>query len=416
MPEASAKNSGVKWEKFSDKPGDKSIVRILTVDDNEASRYSVARALREAGYQVIEARTGNQALTLAAEVPDLIMLDVNLPDMHGFEVCKKIKGNPATAHIPVLHLSCTAVEPESRVEGLASGADAYLTEPLDRSELVATVAALLRLKAAETLARQQAEFAEVARLELARLNETLETRVNERTMELKVANESLRQLSSHLLRMQDDERRRIARELHDGIGQLLVAIKMNNDSIVRESLSEAGRMAVLQNGTMVEEILSGIRTISHLLHPPLLDEAGLPSALRWYVDEFSQRSGIKVMLECDPELGRLPAELETAVFRIVQEGLGNVHRHAQSPTADVLLLLQDGILRLEIRDAGCGIPPERQTDILLRGRSGVGLRGMRERVAQFGGKFEIESSQGTRIKAELPVDESQQARATAASS
>jgi len=413
MSEATAKKR-TRWEDFSSTPADNSGVRILVVDDNEASRYSVVRSLREAGYQVLEASTGSQALKLASEAPDLIMLDVNLPDMHGFDVCKKIKGDPATAHIPILHLSCTALEPESRVQGLASGADAYLTEPLDRSELVATVAALLRSKAAETLARQQAEFAEVARLELARLNETLETRVSERTAELKIANDSLRQLSLHLLRTQDDERRRIARELHDGIGQLLVAIKLNSDLVARENLSEPARAAVLQNGTMVEEILSGIRTISHLLHPPLLDEAGLPSALRWYVDEFSQRSGIKVKLECDPELGRLPAELETAVFRIIQEGLGNVHRHAQSPTAEVRLALKDGMLRLEVTDEGCGISPEQQTDILLRGRSGVGLRGIRERVAQFGGKFEIESSGGTRIKAELPVDESQQARATAA--
>jgi len=414
MPEAT-RRGGVKWEDFGSSATNNAAVRILAVDDNEPSRYSVTRALREAGYQVLEAGTGKQALILAADLPDLIMLDVNLPDMHGFEVCKMIKTNPATAHIPVLHVSCTAVEPEARVQGLASGADGYLTEPIDRSELVATVAALLRLKAAETLARQQAEFAEVARLELARLNETLETRVSERTIELKAANDSLRQLSSHLLKMQDDERRRIARELHDGIGQLLVAIKLNNDCLGRESLSDVGRTAVLQNGTMVEEILSGIRTISHLLHPPLLDEAGLPSALRWYVDEFSQRSGIQVKLECDPELGRMPAELETAVFRIVQEGLGNVHRHAQSPTAAVRLDVKDGTLQLEIEDAGCGISPERQTEILLRGRSGVGLRGIRERVAQFSGTFEIESNAGTRIKAQLPLDEAQKVKANAAS-
>jgi signal transduction histidine kinase len=362
----------------------------------------VVRSLREAGYNVVEAKTGSQALALVAESFDLITLDVNLPDLHGFDVCKKIKSNPATAHIPILHLSCTATDPESRVQGLASGADAYLTEPIDRSELVATVGALLRLKTAETAARQAAESAELARLELARLNETLETRVAERTTELKVANESLRQLSSHLLRMQDEERRRIARELHDGIGQLLVAIKMNNDSIARQGLNEQAQLAVMQNSNMVEEILSGIRTISHLLHPPLLDEAGLPSALRWYVEEFSKRSGIKVDLDVDPDMERLPAEVETALFRIVQECLGNVHRHSQSLTANVRLESKESQVHLVISDEGTGIPAERQRELLTSGRSGVGLRGMQERVAQFGGRFAIESpGKGTTVKVDL---------------
>jgi signal transduction histidine kinase len=393
----------------------KSAIKILIVDDNDASRYSVVRSLREVGYQIVEARTGSQALALAAEAPDLITLDVNLPDLHGFEVCRKLKSDPATAGIPILHLSCTAVDPESRVLGLASGADAYLTEPVDRAELVATIGALLRLKAAETAARQQADIAESARLELARLNETLETRVNDRTTELKSANESLRQLSSHLLRMQDEERRRIARELHDGIGQLLAAIKMNNDLICRENLSDNGRLAALQSSNMVDEILSGIRTISHLLHPPLLDEAGLPSALRWYVEEFSQRSGIQVGLYCDEEIGRLPADLETTVFRIVQEALGNVHRHAQSPTAQVRLELRDAGIHLEISDDGRGISPELQSELSSGGRSGVGLRGMRERIAQFGGNFKIQSSgRGTRVTADLPTDETRRAKTTAA--
>lgn len=185
----------VKWEDFAPAALDTNSLKILAVDDNEALRYSLVRTLRNAGYQVIEARTGGEALALAAENPDLITLDVHLPDILGFEVCKQIKSNPLTSHIPVLHLSSTYVDPEARVKGLSSGADAYLAEPIDREELIATVGALLRLKNAENIARQQAAAAESARKELVHLNETLEKTVAERTAELRTANAGLRAFS-----------------------------------------------------------------------------------------------------------------------------------------------------------------------------------------------------------------------------
>jgi signal transduction histidine kinase len=408
MSESKTTRGGpVRWEDLylpADKT-DKKEIKILTVDDNEATRYTIVRSLREAGFSVVEATTGREALARVAEVPDLITLDVNLPDLHGFEVCKQIKSDPKTAHIPVLHLSCTSIDPESRVQGLESGADAYLSEPIDRAELVATVNALLRLKSTENLARQQAELAEAARKELANLNETLESRVYERTSQLNQANQSLRELSARLLRMQDEERRRIARDLHDSVGQLLAAIKMNNDAVLHQQLPEPARQSLKENSKMVDEILSSIRTISHLLHPPLLDEAGLPSALRWYVHEFSERSGITVDLDCDSSIGRLPADLETAIFRITQECLGNVHRHSNSSTATVSLNIEDGKVYLEVTDAGAGIAPEQLRDLTAYGRGGVGLRGLRERVAELGGKLEIHSQgkgQGTTVVANLP--------------
>ena len=394
-----------RWESFrTDLPGNNTI-RILTVDDNEALRYSLVRSLRDAGYQVIEAKTGAEAIARAAELPDLITLDVNLPDMNGFQVCRKIKADPATTHIPILHVSSTFVDPQSRVRGLEGGADAYLAEPIDRAELVATVGALLRLKRAETAARLQAEAAETARRELAQLNATLEMRVSERTTELKIANDGLRELSGRILQLQDEERRRIARELHDGVGQLLAAMTMNMAVVEAEvtSLSPAANKAFFENRAFVEQILKGIRTMSHLLHPPLLDESGLPSALICYVEEFSERSGIKVNLEVSPGFQRFAPELETAVFRIVQESLGNIHRHSQSPTADIRVTADHNCLSLEIRDAGRGIPADKQQQIKLGIRTGVGLRGMRERVTQMGGRLEIEShGKGTTILASFP--------------
>lgn len=403
MPEAIPPRQTVTWKGVAPVKGDNSSFRILTVDDNEAIRYTLVRSLRDAGFQVIEARNGAEALARAAENPDLITLDVNLPDVHGFELCRQLKVNPSTSHIPILHLSSTFVDAESRVHGLASGADAYLAEPIDRGELVATIGALLRLKNAETRARQQAEIAEAARRELASLNTALEQRVNERTTELRVANQNLQDFSGRLLRMQDDERRRIARELHDGVGQLLVAIKMNNVIIEDQmgSLDARAAKALSENSSMVEEIMRSVRTMSHLLHPPLLDEAGLPSALRHYVEEFSQRSGVSVVLDCDPTIGRLPADVETAFFRMTQECLGNVHRHAASQSATVALRETEGRIYLQITDDGRGIPPEKQRLIALGG-GGVGLRGMKERMLHIGGELAIQSEgKGTTVTATL---------------
>ena len=403
MSEGISEKAAVRWHNLRSESPEGPPPTILTVDDNEAIRYTLVRSLRDAGFRVLEARSGSEALARASENPDLITLDVNLPDIHGFDLCKKIKANPTTAHIPILHLSSTFVDPDSRVIGLASGADAYLAEPIDRAELVATISALLRLKNAEMQARLQASLAEKARHELQELNAELEIRVQERTRELEDANDSLRDLSGRLLQMQDSERRRIARELHDGVGQLLAAMIMNL-AIIQERANvtdQRAKEALTENQSMAHEILRSIRTISHLLHPPLLDEAGLPSALRLYIEEFSQRSGIKVRLECD-DVGRLHPDLETAFFRVTQECLSNVHRHSASPIANVTLRREDGRLALEVRDVGRGIPHEKEQELVLGG-GGVGLRGMRERITQLGGRLKIEStSDGTTVTAYLP--------------
>ncbi len=405
MTDTMALKKKIQQTPLESRPPDATTSRILVVDDNDALRYSIRRALQEAGYEVLEARTGAEALVRAAESPDLITLDINLPDIDGFQVCRRLKESKATAHIPILHVSSTFTDADSRVHGLLGGADGYLAEPIERPELVATVATLLRLRRAEAEARRQAEVAESARRELANLNATLEEKIKERTGELDAANGSLRELSARLLQARDDEQRRIARELHDGVGQLVIAIKINNSAIAKEAalLSPTAVDAIQQNETMLQELHQGIRTISHLLHPPLLDEVGLPVALQWYVEEFSKRSGISVALECPETLDRASIELETAIFRVVQECLGNVHRHSASPTAGVRFEVKDGTAHLQISDQGVGIPPTRQDQINSHGRIGVGLRGIRERITQLGGEMQIQSSaKGTSVKAVLP--------------
>ncbi|MGC1372517.1 MAG: sensor histidine kinase [Candidatus Sulfotelmatobacter sp.] len=245
--------------------------------------------------------------------------------------------------------------------------------------------------------------------QLQHAHDELERKVQERTVELNVANDSLRELSGRLQQLRDDERRHIARELHDSVGQLLAALGMNFDAILMQSrnLDPATLRALGDSRLMVEQISSEIRTISHLLHPPLLDAAGLASALRWYVDGFSERSKIKVDLHIPEEIGRLSDELEIAIFRMVQECLTNIHRHSGSASATIRLFKENQRVRVEVQDAGKGISPEQNLALRTSGRTGVGFRGMRERLRQLGGSLQIKSDgAGTAVIVSLPVQES----------
>jgi signal transduction histidine kinase len=244
--------------------------------------------------------------------------------------------------------------------------------------------------------------------ELRVLHAELADRVEERTTELNTAISGLRQLSVRLLQAQDEERRRLARELHDSVGQLLVAITMNIQTLRSAPLPPDATAALEENAKLVDQISSEIRTMSHLLHPPLLDEVGLASALRWYIDEFSKRSKIVVKLEIAGDFGRLSNEMEIAIFRMVQECLSNVHRHSNSETGEVRLLRDAQQVWVEVRDHGKGITREKQ--VALNGQQGgVGFRGMRERIQQLGGSLDIRSDEhGTLVRATMAVPKSAQ--------
>jgi signal transduction histidine kinase len=233
----------------------------------------------------------------------------------------------------------------------------------------------------------------------------LEQAVRQRTAELDKTNENLRELSARLMQLQDDERRRIARELHDSVGQMLAALGMNLASVGTD-LERLAKTAntVNDSAALVQELSREVRTISHLLHPPLLDEAGLVSALRWYVEGFAQRSKIKVDLEFPPDFERLARESETAIFRTIQECLTNIHRHSESPTARIRITASADHVLVEVEDRGRGIPLEKQVEMASTGTLGVGIRGMRERFRQLGGSLEIHSNgKGTLVVARLPV-------------
>jgi PAS domain S-box-containing protein len=248
---------------------------------------------------------------------------------------------------------------------------------------------------------------------LRKLADGLESQVSFRTHELEERNseiieqsEQLRELSKRLLKTQDEERRRIARELHDGVGQLLAALSMNFSMLVREKskLGPEATRSLDENILLLEQASKEIRTMSHLLHPPLLDEVGLESALRWYVDGFAERSKIDVRMNLAPDFSDgLPRDLALALFRVVQECLTNVHRHSESQTATVGIDRSHEGITLRVSDEGKGIPQDIRTKISTGESAGVGLRGIRERVRQFGGQLEVHSDgTGTRVVATLP--------------
>jgi PAS domain S-box-containing protein len=239
---------------------------------------------------------------------------------------------------------------------------------------------------------------------LRKAHAELEDKVRERTAELAAVNQSLRVLTGRSLQLQDDERRRLSRDLHDSAGQMLVALSMNCAALGKEVHSSHGSQLIADTQALISQMSAEIRSMSYLLHPPLLDEVGLESALQWYVEGFSKRSGIKTRLEVSSDFGRLPKDQEITLFRVVQEALTNVLRHAESSTAAVRLRRDKSRVQVEITDAGKGIPTQRLERMHASGSQGVGLGGMRERISQLGGEFAIASTaQGTEIVATLPV-------------
>jgi PAS domain S-box-containing protein len=276
-----------------------------------------------------------------------------------------------------------------------------------------------RIVGASKIARDITERNQTeAKLKTAQVE--LEERVKERTTELLKKNQELakqaevvQELSGRLLQLQDDERRRIARELHDSAGQLLAALSMNISKVAREKekLSPAAQKCVEENVSLVEQALTEIRTMSHLLHPPLLDEVGLESAIRGFIEGFAQRSKIDVKLVIAPGFDRLSPDLEIAIFRVVQECLTNVHRHSGSQKAEVRLARKHGCIHLEVSDEGKGIPINKQLDLDLPGTLGVGFRGMRERIRQLGGTLQVHSNgNGTSVTATLPNEHARAAQ------
>jgi PAS domain S-box-containing protein len=251
--------------------------------------------------------------------------------------------------------------------------------------------------------------------ERIRTNDALRKEIEEKTeteRKLHELERSLRQLSLRLLQTQDEERRRIGRDLHDSVGQYLVGLKMKLDSLKssanRSERKDASQLA--ECSQLIDEAIKEVRTISYVLYPPMLEELGLKSAIPWYLEGFTKRSGIKTTFEVSPDFDRIPGDLELALFRVLQESLTNVHRHSGSSMASVRLLTRNRAVILEVSDEGKGAQSKNWKDRAQdwMGAFGVGLRGMSERMRQLGGNLELSSTQaGTTVTATLPIREAE---------
>jgi signal transduction histidine kinase len=347
-------------------------VNILMVDDQPAKVMSYEAILADLDENLLKANSAREAMEilLKNEIA-VVLMDVSMPDMDGFEMADIIHQHPRFQETAIIFISAVHLTDVDQLRGYQRGAVDYISVPI--------IPELLRAKVST--------FIELHR----------------KSRQLAALNVELRRLSTSLISTQDEERRRIARELHDGLGQELTASKIILHEILQQQGSNGSKEdAIREVSEMIDGMLQQIRNISYLLHPPLLDEIGLRSALGWFLDGLTKRGGIQTFLETQPaDFPRLAPEVETALFRIIQEALTNVFRHARAQNVWVTLTERKREIAVTVRDDGVGVLEH--TAEFRPGNMGVGIASMRQRAKELGGEIRIRNaSPGTIVELVIP--------------
>jgi signal transduction histidine kinase len=341
---------------------------ILIIDDEAAARDVLDAYLSGSEFDIVFAETPFDGLEKAALLgPDIVLLDVMMPGLDGYEVCRRFRADPALAEIPII-MTTSLDDRTSRLQGIQAGADEFLSKPFDSVELKIRIRALLQLNQYRRMLHER---------------------------------EGLQHLTTHLQAAREEERTHIAREVHDELGQLLTALRMDLEWLQSEQsvppAQAANRLRAMIE--LTDQALHMVHRITSELRPGLLDDLGLAAAVEWQCDEFSNRSGIATRLLVRPEGLMTDRDRSTALFRIVQETLTNIARHAHADRVNISLIRENQSLLLCVRDNGVGA-----TASQLGGRSAFGILGMRERVHALGGTIAIRgvAGRGTIVSLRIP--------------
>ena len=377
------------------------------------------------GLSVTHCASLNELARRLSERTDFILLTEEALVSSSLQAIQRtLRKQEPWSDIPIILLASAGPTPSRWTTGFMSklAGEANISI-LERPVRVPTIISVLRTaKRARSRQRQIQELLlqeKESASNLRSARDQLEQRVKERTIELSRTNDELtsevkdreraerdlHNLSAKVLTIQDEERRRIARDLHDGVGQTLTGALMAVSQVITrpEPLPTSCQSGLREVEDLLQQAVREVRTVSHLLHPPLLDESGLLSAIRWYAEGFSKRSNVKLTMEVDEQTQRLGPDVETGLFRIVQEALTNVHRHSGAEAVHIRITSADGRATLSIQDNGKGIPSD-ALRMTPNGHQGVGLSSMRERSALLGGTFSVESNtRGTLIVVSVPL-------------
>jgi signal transduction histidine kinase len=375
---------------------DRKTCKLLVVDDRADNRIVLQSVIEEflPECEVVAVSSAAQGIeTLRTTEVEAALIDLQMQDIDGIEMCRRLKKDPVTAHIPMALITSHSVGHSTRAKGLEAGADDFINRPINNLELIARIRVLLRVKRSEDALRQ--------------VNAELERRVAAKTKDLQTSVERLETLSRKVLMAQEEERARVSRELHDELGQILAAARYELSYLqkTQEDFTQAPRLDFTNAFNMIERAAGELRRICQGLRPPLIDTLGLEPSIETLMNEFAERTDIKIKtdIQLDEIDEKISSDIALCTYRILQESLNNIGRHSKASRVSVSVYVEAGTLHLCVRDNGNGFELSG-----IDSSKGCGISGMQERAWLVNGELTINTTPlgGTRVWLSVPLETS----------